>query len=136
MQKYVSNSTKNVIFLGHVTEGSSDDGSSSIRVPIKGAMKNLGVESFFTTVVSAKAVPLIELEDYSNKLLNITEDDKDREVKYVFQTYLTKKTTDERIRAPLNMWEKKELYIDNDAQLVLDRLTEYYTPKSKTKTKK
>jgi hypothetical protein len=46
--------------------------------------------------------------------------------KYVYQTKLTKETVNERIRGSLGMWETKETYIDNDIQLVVDRLHDYY----------
>ena len=47
-------------------------------------------------------------------------------MKYVFQTRLTKETVYERIRSPMGMFQINETYIDNDVQLVLNRLREYY----------
>jgi hypothetical protein len=46
--------------------------------------------------------------------------------KHVFQTKLTKDTVGERIRSPLGMWSTPETFIDNNIQLVLERLKDYY----------
>jgi hypothetical protein len=32
----------------------------------------------------------------------------------------------ERIRSPMGMFPKEQTYIDNDAQVLLDHLTEFY----------
>ena len=95
-------------------------------VPVKGALKNLGVESFFTTVVMSKQVPLRLVDNYKNPLLNVSDDDKERGVKYVFQTRMTKESAGEKIRSPQDMWTKDETFIDNNIQYVLDRLADYY----------
>jgi len=93
---------------------------------VKGSLKNLGLESYFTTVISSKKLPLTKLTAYQNPLLTITEDDEILGFKYVFQTKLTKDTVNERMRSHLGLWSKEETYIDNDVQLVLDRINEYY----------
>jgi ABC-type sugar transport system ATPase subunit len=127
MQDHVAKSTKAVIFTGHTHDvANDDDGILETKVTIKGAVNKIGVESFFSCVVAAKKVSLKELAKYPNDLLNITEDDEMLGFKHVFQTRLTKKTSQERIRAPLGMWSIKETYIDSDVQLVTDRLDEYY----------
>ena len=59
-------------------------------------------------------------------MLNITEDDELLGIKHVFQTRLTKDTVNERITSKIGLWNKEETYIDNDLQLVIDRLNEYY----------
>jgi hypothetical protein len=59
-------------------------------------------------------------------LLVITEEEEALGYKHVFQTRLTKETKDERLRGPMGMWSVKETYIDNNMQLVLNRLHEYY----------
>lgn len=66
------------------------------------------------------------MRDYSNDLLNITPDEEALGFKYVFQTRLTKDTVGERMRGPLGLFETKETFIDNNAQLVLNRLHDYY----------
>ena len=127
MQVRVANSTKRFIFLAHAyTMLDEESMTKATTVPVKGALRNIGVESFFTTVIFAKQVPLRLVEPYSNKLLNISDDDKERGVKYVFQTRMTKESMGEKIRSPQGMWDKSETFIDNNMQHVLDRLAAYY----------
>ncbi|RUX60178.1 AAA family ATPase [Mesorhizobium sp. M7A.F.Ca.CA.002.12.1.1] len=96
------------------------------EVPIKGALKNNGIEAYFSTVVSTKRVSLLELEKYGSDLLTITDEDRELGFKHVFQTRITKETTGERIRAPMGMFTREQTYIDNDCQLLLDHLTKFY----------
>lgn len=84
-------------------------------------------ESYFTVVIAAKKVPLKVLKEYSSDLLTITPEEEALGYKYVFQTKLTKDTVNERLRGPLGLFDTKETYIDNNMQLVLDRLHEYYS---------
>lgn len=126
MQDHVASSTKSVIFLAHTRSEQDEKLQTHTAVPIKGALKNNGIEAYFSTVVSTKKVPLKELQDYENDLLNITEDDELLGYKHVFQTRLTKNTVGERIRSPMGMFTKVETYMDNDAQLLLDHLNSYY----------
>jgi len=58
--------------------------------------------------------------------LNFTKDEKELGVKHVFQTRRTKATVHERIKAPLDMWDKSETFIDNNIQYVIDKLNTYY----------
>ena len=124
MQQYVSRSTKNVIILAHTSDVVNEDSVMETLVKFKGSVMNTGVESYFSTVISTKKVPISKLE--KNDLLNITEEEEALGYKHVFQTKLTKDTSNERIRSSFGMWDKNETYIDNDVQLVLDRLHEYY----------
>jgi hypothetical protein len=127
MQVHVANSSKSFIFLAHAYSVLDEAlGMNNTSVPVKGALKNIGVESFFTAIVMAKQVPLRLVEPFKNALLNVTEDDTERGVKYVFQTRMTKGSAGEKIRSPDGMWEKNETFIDNNAQYVLDRLNSYY----------
>ena len=89
---------------------------------------NQGIESFFTTVLSTKKIPLAKLDDKVAKSpgYTITPEDKALRFKYVYQTRLTKETVNERIRSPMGMWDMKETYIDNNLQHVINRLHEYY----------
>lgn len=59
-------------------------------------------------------------------MLHITEDEELLGFKYVYQTRLTKQTLGERIRSPMGMFSKEETFIDNDAQVLLDHLKDYY----------
>jgi hypothetical protein len=127
MQHYVANSSKNVIILAHTSDIMNEsEMTMDTLVKVKGSLMNQGVESFFSTVITTKKMPLKKLMDSPNPLLNITEEDEMLGYKHVFQTRLTKETVSERLRSPMGMWEKNETFIDNDVQLVLNRLHEYY----------
>jgi hypothetical protein len=89
-------------------------------------LKNNGIESYFSLVIASKKVPLKALKEYGSPLLNITPEEEALGFKYVYQTKLTRDTVGERLRGPLGMFETKETFIDNNMQLVLNRLHEYY----------
>ena len=129
MAQYVARSTKNVIFLGHTSDVLNEaEMVNETLVKVKGSLMNQGIESYFTTVISTKKVPLAKLTDKNanSSLLTITDEDELNGFKYLFQTRLTKETVNERIRAPMGMWAVNETYIDNNTQLVIDRLHNYY----------
>jgi len=128
MQQYVARSTKNVIFIAHTADTLNENEMViETKVPVKGSLKNNGIESYFTVVIASKKVPLKVLKEYSSDLLTITPEEEALGYKYVFQTKLTKDTVNERLRGPLGLFDIKETYIDNNMQLVLDRLHEYYS---------
>lgn len=116
-----------VIFTAHVKD-ELDEKAMEMKtsVPIKGSLKNNGIEAYFSTIVACKRVLLKEMEKMTNGMLEITEDEKELGFKHVFQTRLTAKTTGERIRAPMGMFSRQETYIDNDCQKLLDHLTSFY----------
>lgn len=127
MQQYVAASTKNVIFLAHTVDQINEQTADmETFIPVKGSLKNQGIESFVNIVLSTKKMPLKNLTDYESSLLNITEEEQALGFKYVYQTKLTKNTTGERIRGPMGMFSTKETFMDNDMQLFIDRLHEYY----------
>ena len=127
MQSYVVRFGKPVIILGH-TKSELDEASMTMRtqVPVKGSLKNNGVESYFSTVVSAKRVTIKELEKYKSDLLDITDEDRDLGYKHVFQTRPTKATVGERIRSPMGLFSVEQTYTDNDAWKLLQHLNEFY----------
>lgn len=127
MQDKVANSTKNVIFLAH-TRAEFDEvlGDYRTQVPIKGALKNNGIEAYFSTVVSTKRVKIKDLEDQDDTLLTVTDEEEALGFKHVFQTRLTKTTKNERIRSPMGMFGPNQTYIDNDASVLMDHLKAYY----------
>ena len=127
MQQYVAKSTKNVIFIAHTSDTMNESEMiMETKVPVKGSLKNNGIESYFTIVLASKKVTLKTLKDYKSDLLTITPEEEALGYKYVFQTKLTKETVNERLRGPLGLWDTKETYIDNNVQLVMNRLHEYY----------
>lgn len=128
MQQHVARSTKNVIMLAHTMDVLNEgDGVMETLVKVKGSLMNQGIESYFCNVISAKKMPITKLEKYKNPLLTITPQEEALGFKYVFQTQLTKETVNERIRGPLGLWAPEETFIDNDVQLVLDRLHKFYS---------
>jgi len=127
MQTKVAKLKVPVLFLAHTrSELNEKTMEYETSVPIKGALKSNGIEAFFSTVVSTKKVELKKLEKFANELLTITDEDRDVGFKYVFQTRITKETTGERIRSPMGMFTREQTYIDNDAQLLLDHLHNFY----------
>ena len=128
MQGKVAGSTKRVIFTAHVVDQiNSTEMVMETKVPVKGATKNNGVESYFSVVIAAKKMTLKALEPYKSALLNITPEEESLGFKYVFQTKITKETVNERLRGPMGLFSTAETFIDNNMQLVLDRLKEYYS---------
>lgn len=127
LQSKVVRFKKPVIITAHIKD-ELDEKAMEYRtsVPVKGALKNNGIEAYFSTIVYTKKVALTELEGYKNPLLNITEDDEMLGYKHVFQTRPTKQTAGERIRSPMGMFPREQTYIDNDAQVLLDHLDKFY----------
>jgi hypothetical protein len=125
MQQQVAKSTKNVIFTAHTLDNLNEMVMET-KIPVKGSLKNNGLESYFSVVLAAKKVPLKTLKDYENSLLTITPQEEALGFKYVFQTQITKDTVNERLRGPMGLFSTKETFIDNNMQLVLNRLREYY----------
>lgn len=127
MQQNVAKSTKNVIFTAHTSDTLNESEMlMETKVPVKGSLKNNGIESYFSLVIAAKKVPLKALKDYKSDLLTITPEEEALGFKYVFQTKITKETVNERLRGSLGLFDTKETFIDNNMQLVLDRLKDYY----------
>lgn len=127
MQQKVAAFGKPVVMMAHLLDVYDEKKlEMKVSVPVKGALKNNGLEAYFSTVVVATKVPIKELEKYGNKMLEITDDEKELGFKHVFQTRITKQTTGMRIRSPMGMFSREETYIDNDAQKLLDHLTKFY----------
>jgi len=128
MQEKVPNLGKPIIFTAHVKEEYNEATlDTKTSIPVKGALKNIGVEAYFSTIVSSKRVPLKELKKYKSSLLTVTEEDEVLGFKHVFQTRLTKNTTGERIRSPMGMFAMDDTYIDSDANLLLNHLKDFYS---------
>jgi hypothetical protein len=127
MQQSVAKSSKNIIMLAHTMDVLNEsEGVMETLVKVKGSVMNQGIEAYFCNVIACKKVPVNKLEPYENDLLTITPEEAALGYKYVYQTKLTKDTVHERLRGPLGLWDTQETFIDNDAQLLLDRLHDYY----------
>lgn len=127
MQEKITLFGKPVIITAHVKED-LDEKAMDLKtsVPIKGSLKNNGIEAYFSTVVAAKKMQLKDLEPYKSDLLHITDEDEDLGYKHVFQTRLTKNTVGERIRSPMGMFTREQTFMDNDVQILLDHLSAFY----------
>lgn len=120
--------SKNYAILAHeASEYNELNSRMDSYVPIKGAVGKVGVEADFTTILSSKQIPIKTLEKYPNDLLKITDTEREDGVKYVFQTRITKDSTGEKMRSAMGLWSREELYIDNDLQLVFERLNKFYS---------
>lgn len=129
MYDYVSKYDGYSVMYGH-EEGILNEETQRMQysVPVKGALKKNGLEAYFTTVLSAKKVTIkdIEKEAEEGKLLTISDRDRSLGYKHVLQTRTIKATVGDRIRTPFGLFADEETYIENDVQLVIDRLTAYY----------
>jgi hypothetical protein len=96
------------------------------KVPVKGAVGRIGVEADFTTILGVRTVSMKQLEGHENSLLNITDDEREDDSKSVFVTRPANEFKGGKMRMPFKLWERSELYIDNDLQQVFDRLRSYY----------
>ena len=96
------------------------------RIPIKGSVGKIGVEADFTTILSTKQMPIKKLEEHENDLLHITDEEREDGFKYVFSTRVTKESIGEKMRSAIGLWNRNELYIDNDLNQVFNRLKHYY----------
>ena len=98
------------------------------KVPIKGAVGKIGIEADFSTILSTKQITIKQLEKLKieNSLLTISDEEREDGFKYVFQTRVTKETMGEKMRSAMGLWNRNELYIDNDLEQVFTRLRTYY----------
>lgn len=127
MQDKVTKFGKPVIIMAHVLDVYDEKAMEmKTSVPIKGSLKNNGLEAYFSTVVYAKKIAVKDLEKFGSKLLTITDEEKELGYKHVFQTRPTKTTVGERIRSPMGMFSKEQTYTDNDTQVLLDHLHNFY----------
>jgi len=129
MQQKVTAFGKPVIIIAHVLDILDERAMEmKVSVPIKGSLKNNGVEAYFSTVVHAKKIDVKSLKDYKSSLLNITEEEKELGYKHVFQTRPTKTTVGARIRSPMGLFTKDQTFMDNNAALLLQHLEDFYKP--------
>lgn len=123
----IKSSKKNWIILAHEKEVLNEkEMSLEVKVPVKGSVGHTGVEADFTTILSAKKILLKQLEGVSNNLFHVTPREESIGFKHVFQTYLDKDTVNEKMRSAMGLWSDDEKYIDNDINLVIQRLHDYY----------
>ena len=127
MQQKVASSTKNVIIITHIAEDLDEEkGIRTEQAVVKGGLKGTGVEAYFSLNVTARAMPIKELEKHPSEFLNITDDERDVGYKHVFQVRKTKETTGSRIRGPMGLFPQGTVYTDNCAQMLLDVVHDFY----------
>ena len=127
MQQKVASSTKNVIIITHIAEDLDEEkGIRTEQAVVKGGLKGTGVEAYFSLNVTARAMPIKELEKHPSEFLNITDDERDVGYKHVFQVRKTKETTGSRIRGPMGLVPQGTVYTDNCAQMLLDVVHDFY----------
>ena len=116
-----------VIILAHSTEITDDiTGEKYTKVVMKGSTDTNGLEAYFTTVMGATVMTLEgEQELPNNPWFTVTDREKKKKKKHVFQTEASASQPKSKLRCPDFMFED-ELYIDNDAQLVMDKIIEYF----------
>lgn len=123
----IKSGTKNYAIMAHEDESLNEQAMvMESRVPIKGAVGKVGVEADFTTILRTMQIPVKKLVGMQNDLLTITDDEREDGIKYVFCTRVTKETAGGKMRSGMGLWNRNELYIDNDLDLVFKRLKEYY----------
>lgn len=123
---YLRACKKNVIVLSHVTSFYNGEALiNETRAAVKGSIgKGNGFESYFTTVIYTKLIGIDKLTPSEN--LHISEKDKRKCYKHVFQIDHTKDDTHESLKVPPGVFDDNDIYIDNDVQIVLDKLEKYY----------
>lgn len=122
----IKSGTKDYAVMAHEErEYHEETMSFKSTVPVKGALKKMGIAADFTTIVCARKVPIKILEEFPNDLLHITDEEREDGEKYVFMTRSYKGDGD-LARSKIKLWSRKELYIDNNIQHVFTRLRKYY----------
>lgn len=134
IQEHVARCPIPVVFTAHTSDiMNKEEAVMECKIPVKGALKDKGIEAYFSCVISTKKVAIKDLKKYKSPLLNITKKEEELGFKYCFQTMVTAKTKNERIRSPMFMWADgdnpegiDETFIDNNIQHVFKRLAEFY----------
>ena len=99
------------------------------RAAIKGSVgKGNGLESFFTTVVYAKQLRLKDIEPFleAASMLTLSEEERFDEKKHVFVTRPAKQHSGDRIKSPRGMFGVKDLYTNNDTQMLINHIRNFY----------
>ena len=115
-----------VIVLAHIANFEDEDTLQTYtQAVVQGSLKHIGLEADFGLVANTVILPLAVLKNFSNPLLTITEEEEIEGFKHVIQTRKTLETKSTKIRAPMDMWDRSETYIDSDVQLLLDKIKQY-----------
>lgn len=124
----IKKGTKNYAILAHAKDVFNEaELIVESKVPVKGSVGATGVEADFTTILGTRTISIKEAEKNENKLLTISDEEREDGVKYVFQTRIDKNTIGHKYRSQLGLWAREEKYINNDLNAVFSRLQEYYS---------
>lgn len=126
IQELVPKANRVTILTAHTKSDLTEDAVRETFIPVKGALKNNGIESYFSLVLGAKRLNLSALQGYESDLLNITDREKRLGFKHVLQTDITADTVHERLRSPIDLFSDEEAFVDGNIQVVINRLKEYY----------
>lgn len=120
--------TKDYVIFAHEKDIFNEkEMSIETKIPVKGSVGATGVEADFSIILAAKRVSVNSLAGFENDMLNISEDEIEDGFKYVFQTRATKETVGEKMRSPMGLWSRKQLFIDNDVDAVLRHVKQFYS---------
>lgn len=123
----IKTGTKDYVVLAHEDKILNEQrGVMESKIPIKGSVGKIGLEADFSIILASMQVPLKKLEGHTNDLLAITPEEQEDGVKYVFVTRITKEYAGGKMRSPIGLWNRNELYIDNDLSKVFTRLKAFY----------
>ena len=119
---------KNYIVMAHITDVyNEEDEVYESQVVMQGAIAKLGIQGDYATVLEAISKPVNKkLKGLENDLMKITDQEELIGIKYLFLTRRMKGHLSTMARSASDLWDMKELYIDNNIQNVIDRLEEYY----------
>lgn len=133
----VKTGTKDYVILAHEdTQLNEESNMRDSKVPVKGAVGRIGVEADFTTIVCSMQIPIYKIYDmakgevlpqYQNDLLKVTPEELEDGMKFVFLTRANKDFSGKKARSPMGLWSRNELFIDNDVQLVFNKLKTFYS---------
>lgn len=119
--------TKDYVIMAHEDSVFNEQAMQmETKIPIKGSVGRIGAEADFTTILSTKQMPIKKLEGIESDLLHISDEEREDGFKYVFCTRISKDSVGEKMRSAIGLWNRNELYIDNDIEQVFTRLREYY----------
>jgi hypothetical protein len=134
MQKYynklmlqIKASSMNVIILGHVFPYIDEEsGEVQSKMDFQGSIARSPVGDF-TTVLETKSLNINKkLLKMENDTFNFSDRDTMDGIKYCFITRRTKAYPYTLARSAEDLWEDDQLLINNDLQIVLDKLEDYY----------
>lgn len=126
----IAKSPKNWIIISHNEKEQLPSGQLSYKAIIKGSISKQTVESYFSLVFYARRIALEEVDKLNvppnPKYFKITPREQQFGTKHIIQCDITEEFANSKIRNPFGCFDESEVFFDNDIQLVMDKLNEYY----------